>query len=180
MTTDTVQIHGDTFKLLLSENEVLMYVNTAQKQILDYFSNNLSSVEFIVLMNGGNWFAEHLFANIGQPIHVQRISVQSYNGETRGKLSLNTLPTNVAGKEVVVIDDIIDSGTTMKKVLAYLTEQGKASQAQACVLLKRVTNQDFKSINMPYIVQKGLWLAGCGMDNYNDGRELPAVYYKCD
>lgn len=35
MTADTIQIHGDTFKLLLSENEVLTYVNITQKQILD-------------------------------------------------------------------------------------------------------------------------------------------------
>ncbi len=106
--------------------------------------------------------------------------MKSYNGKTRGELSFKTLPTNVAKKEVVVIDDIIDSGTTRKKVLAYLTEQDKASQAQACVLLKRETNLGFKTINTPYIVEKNLWFAGCGMDNYNDGRELAAVYYKCD
>ena len=180
MNADTVQIHGDTFKVLLSENEVLAYAKTAQKQILDHFPNNLSGVEFVVLMNGGNWFAEQLFANIGQPIQVQRISVQSYNGETRGELSFNTLPTNVTGKEVIVIDDILDSGVTMKKVLAHLIEQCDAAEAHACVLLKRETLKDFKTINTPYIVQKGLWLAGCGMDNYNEGRDLPAVYYKCE
>jgi hypoxanthine phosphoribosyltransferase len=108
------------------------------------------------------------------PLRVGVIQARSYLGTDRGALSINTdmLP-DVAGCDVLVIDDIFDTGHTLVEVLALLNDQGPRSLRTAVLVLKKGKQQvklrpDYVGFEIPVV-----FVVGYGLD-YNDAyRNLP-------
>lgn len=128
----------------------------------------------IAVMTGSIIFLADLIRKLDMPLRVGVIQAKSYSGTERGALSVNAdmLP-EVAGRDVLVIDDIFDTGHTLVEVLAFLDELGPRSIRTAVLVLKHGKQQvklrpDYVGFEIPDV-----FVVGYGLD-YNDAfRNLP-------
>jgi len=128
----------------------------------------------IAVLTGSIIFLADLVRKLEMPLRVGVIQARSYLGTERGSLSVNVdmLP-EVTGRDVLVIDDIFDTGHTLVEVLAFLKDLGPQSVRTAVLVLKRGKQQvtlvpDYVGFEIPDV-----FVVGYGLD-YNDAyRNLP-------
>jgi hypoxanthine phosphoribosyltransferase len=128
----------------------------------------------IAVMTGSIIFLADLIRKLDMPLRVGVIQARSYLGTERGALSVNAdmLP-EVAGRDVLVIDDIFDTGHTLLEVLSFLDDLGPRSIRTAVMVLKKGKQQvslrpDYVGFEIPDV-----FVVGYGLD-YNDAyRNLP-------
>jgi hypoxanthine phosphoribosyltransferase len=128
----------------------------------------------IAVMTGSIIFLADLIRKLDMPLRVGVIQARSYLGTERGALSVNAdmLP-EVAGRDVLVVDDIFDTGLTLLEVLSFLDELGPQSVRTAVLVLKQGKQRvslrpDYVGCEIPDV-----FVVGYGLD-YNDAyRNLP-------
>ena len=124
-------------------------------------------IVFVCVMNGAFMFYSDLVKRIQYPIETSFLKCQSYDGLERKKISLDHIPsTDFEGKTVFIVDDIIDSGNTMK----YLTSFIKAKSAIRVETVAAVYKENEAFPNTFYIYKQpegeNPWYIGYGMDDY--------------
>jgi hypoxanthine phosphoribosyltransferase len=128
----------------------------------------------IAVLTGSIIFLADLVRKLEMPLRVGVIQARSYLGTERGSLSVNVdmLP-EVTGRDVLVVDDIFDTGHTLVEVLAFLKDLGPRSLRTAVLVLKRGKQEvslmpDYVGFEIPDV-----FVVGYGLD-YNDAyRNLP-------
>jgi hypoxanthine phosphoribosyltransferase len=128
----------------------------------------------IAVMTGSIIFLADLIRKLDMPLRVGVLQARSYLGTERGSLTINSdmLP-EIAGRDVLVVDDIFDTGHTLVEVLALLKDLGPRSITTAVLILKegkqKVTlRPDYVGFEIPDV-----FVVGYGLD-YNDAyRNLP-------
>src|SRR5688572_11501647 len=128
----------------------------------------------IAVLTGSIIFLADLVRKLEMPLRVGVIQARSYLGTERGSLSVNVdmLP-EVTGRDVLVVDDIFDTGHTLVEVLAFLNDLGPRSVRTAVLVLKRGKQEvtlvpDYVGFEIPDV-----FVVGYGLD-YNDAyRNLP-------
>jgi hypoxanthine phosphoribosyltransferase len=128
----------------------------------------------IAVMTGSIIFLADLIRKLDLPMRVGVIQARSYSGTNRGSLSINTemLP-DIAGRDVLLVDDIFDTGHTLAEVIALLGKHKPNSIRSAVLVLKQGKQQvslqpDYVGFEIPDV-----FVVGYGLD-YNDAyRNLP-------
>lgn len=128
----------------------------------------------IAVMTGSIIFLADLIRKLDMPLRVGVIQARSYQGTQRGSLSINVemLP-EIAGRDVLVIDDIFDTGHTLVEVISLLGQHGPRSIRSAVLVLKRGKQEvglrpEYIGFEIPDV-----FVVGYGLD-YNDAyRNLP-------
>ena len=137
-----------------------------------------SETVYIVLMNGGTWFASHVFDRLGEPMNeVHYVKLHSYDGQSSGDIHWDYLPTmELTGRDVVVLDDICDTGKTDMALYAYLQSLKPQSMA-FLTLLKRTSTKLPSEIRLYSCItdDSADFFVGCGLDDNGQGRLLPYV-----
>ncbi len=129
-------MHQDIEKIILSEEVIQERIVALAGEILNKGEENLMMV---FLLKGALLFAADLIRRLPVLLELECLSVSSYHGgvQTSGVVKfLDTTLPNVAGKRVIVVDDIFDTGLTMKTVCDKL-EQSGALSVESCVLLAK-------------------------------------------
>ena len=125
-------------------------------------------------------FFSDLVKQITVPIEVDFIRCRSYYGKKQGDLSISKdLETKIKGKHVYLVDDILDSGNTMKAVTNFLTVKEPKSLTPVVAIYKE--NVDFdKVLHILYQDSDSIfdpWYIGYGMDDENGhNRNLSTIY----
>ncbi len=88
-----------------------------------------------------------------QGYYTEFIKVKSYDGmNTTGNLTIEGTVPNLEGKDVIIVEDILDTGTTLSHLIPILTKQSKATSIEVCTLLiKRINNEPQKKVTAKYI-----------------------------
>lgn len=152
--------------------------NTVQKAINDIAEkvHITDNSYLLILMNGGMWFAHELIRRfLTPPPFVNVIKISSRVGKEQSDLKIEYLPLmNLEGKDVIVVDDICDSGITLNAISDWLAEQHSASQTFV-TLIKRKGGHLREDINLitGIVDDSGDFFVGCGMDNNGKDRYLP-------
>jgi hypoxanthine phosphoribosyltransferase len=128
----------------------------------------------IAVMTGSIIFLADLVRKLEMPLRVGVIQAKSYAGTERGSLAINAemLP-QIAGRDVLVIDDIFDTGHTLVEVLGLMREHQPKSIRTAVLVLKQgkqvvALRPDYVGFEIPDV-----FVVGYGLD-YNDAfRNLP-------
>lgn len=128
----------------------------------------------IAVMTGSIVFLADLIRKLDMPLRVGVLQARSYQGSQRGGLSVNAdmLP-EVAGRDVLVIDDIFDTGYTLLEVLALLDELRPRS-VRTAVLVRKSGKQrvdfvpDYVGFEIPDV-----YVVGYGLDYHDAYRNLP-------
>ena len=141
----------------------------------DYRGKDLT---LLGVLKGSVFFVTDLARAIDLPLTVEMLGVSSYQGgtETTGEVRITSDVTKpMAGKHVVVVEDIIDTGLTMKFLLDNLRARQPAS-LRVCSLLEKPSRARTKiDIDYKGFVIDDVFVVGCGLDFAERYRNLPFI-----
>jgi hypoxanthine phosphoribosyltransferase len=145
------------------------------REIADSYAGRPLTV--IAVMTGSVVLLADLIRQLALPLRVGVLQASSYKGSTaRGELTINAqLMPDVAGREVLLVDDIYDTGHTLARVVQVLKEAGAAS-VRSTVLLRKSGRQeveytpDFVAFEIP-----DEFVVGYGLDYRDAYRNLPYI-----
>ena len=169
-------MHNDIKQVLLTKEQIAKRVEEMGKQITaDYEGKDLIVV---VLLKGAAWFATDLTRAIDLPLRVDFMVASSYgNGtSTTGNVKVKLdVSENIAGKHVLLIDDIIYSGVTFAAISDMLRQNKPASlkTVALCDKAERRINgmeADYVGFKIP-----DEFVVGFGLDYAGDYRNLPYI-----
>lgn len=162
--------------VMISEQKIKERVKEMAAEIERDFNNE--EIFFIVVLKGSFVFAADLLREMKSNIQVDFISVSSYSDqtETTGKVKLlKDLDANITDRNVVVIEDIIDSGLTLHFLRDHL-KMHKPKQVKICTLLDK---PERRRIELPvdYVgfVIPDEFIVGYGIDYAQQYRNLPYI-----
>lgn len=164
-------------KILLSREVIAVRVCELADEIAAEYKGK--ELHCIALMNGALTFTADLIRHMNMELSLDTLNVSSYSGHaSTGELQFRSaLKIPVEGREVLLIDDILDTGLTLQKVAEHLRNAG-AAQVKTCVLLdKKVTRKpgalahaDFTGFHIG-----DEYVAGYGIDDNEFSRNLPDI-----
>ena len=130
------------------------------------------------MLKGGVFFMTHLAKRLTVPVTMDFMSVSSYgdNTKTSGIVKIvKDLDQPLEGKEVLIIEDIVDSGRTLAYLLGLLRDRKPAS-LRLCSLLEKPSRREV-DVNIDYLGFEipNKFVVGCGMDYKQLYRNLPYV-----
>jgi hypoxanthine phosphoribosyltransferase len=162
-------------RILVSEVTLRRRVRQLAKAIeQDYQSRDLVIVS---LLNGTVVFLADLIRTITLPLHLDFIGVSSYGSSTESKKIVFTkdLKLDVKGRDVLIVDDILDTGKTLDAVLKILKKLRPRS-TKVCVLLNKEARRE-KPIRADYVgfYIPNLFVVGYGLDYAEKYRNLPFI-----
>lgn len=171
---DSIQIKDKRFVPFLPEERILREVGRVAREI----SRDLEGRNplLVTVLNGAFMFAADLMRRLTIPCEVSFVKLASYAGtSSTGRVrELVGLNADLTGRTVVVVEDIVDTGLTMRHLLATLRAQGPVDVRVATLLLKPDKLQvpldiDYVAMRIPndFIVGYGLDYDGLGR-NYKD------------
>jgi hypoxanthine phosphoribosyltransferase len=157
---------------LYSSHNIDIKTKIIAQQISREHNNDITPVVMVGVLNGAFMFYSDLVRNMEIDVECDFIRVKSYSGKERGSIQLTKdIETSVAGKHVYLVDDIFDSGETMKFLAKYFHLKG-AQTIHIVTLVKRAKNE-FNPIDPHSHVSsfrhafecEDEWLIGYGMDS---------------
>jgi hypoxanthine phosphoribosyltransferase len=171
-----VYVHGKSFVPYLDQNAIATRLQELAANIdRDYDGKNPL---FLAVLNGAFMFASDLLKNIQIDCEISFVKLASYSGmQSSGQVtSLIGLSESLKDRHVVVLEDIIDTGNTMVKLLPAIEALSPASVRVCSFLLKReallhAIEPDYVAFEVPE-----LFFLGYGLDYDGHGRNLPALY----
>lgn len=169
-------------KLILSEDEVVRICSRLGKEIDKAIEDEGKGIPIVVgVMNGALPFMYELVKHITKPIQLDTIKVSSYNGtETTGTVTVEKGPDHsLEGKDVILVEDIIDTGVTMHFLKEYIKKTYKPRSLKVCILVKRNNlkmqfdeQADFTGLT----TDEQRYIVGFGFDYYGLFRNVPYVF----
>ncbi|MCK5742399.1 MAG: hypoxanthine phosphoribosyltransferase [Chlorobi bacterium] len=173
---EVISVNGRTFKLFLDRARIDSIVSELADRInRDYAGKQ---IVFLIVLKGSIFFSADLLRKITGDCRVETIRAKSYGSEMKSScnVELDMTCSDVSGKHVIIIEDIVDSGRTLKKVSQKLKEQNPASLEIVSFLSKpteRVTDVDVKYVGMEI---PNRFVIGYGLDFAECGRQYPDIY----
>lgn len=135
---------------------------------------------FYCVMNGGLITTGHLLPRLGFPLEVDYLHATRYRGGTRGgELFWRVSPeVPMAGRHVVIVDDILDEGATLAAILEYCREAGAASISTAVLVDKRHERKASPDLKADYcsLEVEDRYVFGFGMDYKGYWRNAPGIF----
>lgn len=166
----------ETIRVLLSEEEVDRRIKEVADQInRDYAGKE---VHLICVLKGGVFFMCELAKRITVPVTLDFMSVSSYGDDTKSSgvvKIVKDLDESLKDKDVIVVEDIVDSGRTLSYLLEMLRDRGPAS-LRLCTLLDKPERRvidvhvDYTGFNIP-----DEFVVGYGLDYDQRYRNLPYI-----
>ena len=165
-------------KVLVSESQIKRRVRKLASEITSFYDGK--PLTFIILMNGGLLFGADLARSVKLPLRWEAFSCSSYaDDRSSGKLLIRSeLKTPVKGRHLLVIDDILDTGFTLKNIIAHF-EQAGALSVRTCVLLnKNISGKYYQTPDWVGFEIPDEYVVGYGMDYNEEFRNLPYIAVK--
>ena len=169
-------VDQDINQVLLSEKQLLERVRELGEQIsADYLDKDLVVV---CVLRGSFIFVSDLVRSIKIPLAVDFISISSYGSGTTSSgvvRFLKDLDEEISGRHVLVVEDIIDTGTTLKYLLENLQTRKPAS-IKVCTLLSKPERRKVEiAIDYNGFVVPDHFVVGYGLDYAEKYRNLPYI-----
>lgn len=163
-------------QVLISEEELKERTKVIGKQISDDYAGK--EVHMICVLKGGVMFMSDLSKEITVPVTMDFMAVSSYGNETSSSgvvKIVKDLDENIEGKDVLIVEDIIDSGRTLSYLVQILNDRNPRS-LKICTLLdkpdRRVVDVD---VSYTGFVIPDLFVLGYGLDYTQRYRNLPYI-----
>ena len=170
---------ADKIRVLLTEEEVNKKISEVAAQINKDYEGK--EVHLICILKGGVFFTCELAKRLTIPVSLDFMSVSSYGSDTKSSgvvKIIKDLDEPLEGKNVIIVEDIIDSGRT----LAYLIEvlkQRNPKNIELCTLLDKPERRVKKQVQVKYtcFTIPDEFVVGYGLDYDQKYRNLPYVSY---
>jgi hypoxanthine phosphoribosyltransferase len=132
----------------------------------------------LCVMNGGVFFCGKLLAKLAFPLTLDYVHASRYGEGLSGRDIVWRMlpPDSVAGRHVIIVDDILDAGVTLRAIHDKVLEKGAASVTVAVLAEKHLDQAkpiapDWLGLTLP-----DRFVFGCGLDAGGFWRNLPAIY----
>lgn len=172
----SVIIKDLTFDPFLSEAQIRKKVTELAKQINDDYADK--TPVFLPILNGSFMFASDLIRQVKIPCRVSFVKVASYSGiQTTGQLkTLIGHDESLFNQSILIVEDIVDSGLTLQKIIDELRSLGTRSVDAVSLLRKRTARE--KSVDVRYVGFdiEDEFVLGYGLDYDGLGRNLKDIY----
>ena len=173
---DKIKVRDREFTVSIPEAKILQRVAEVAAQINNDLKNE--NPLFLAVLNGSFVFAADLMRCMEMPCEISFVRMASYEGtSSTGKVKqLIGLKEEIKGRTVVIVEDIIDSGLTMKNLLATLEEKQPKDIRIAALLVKPGNLQ--VDLDIPYCCLDipNDFIVGYGLDYDGEGRNLRSIY----
>lgn len=163
---------------LISQQQVEQALDRMAEQISEDLGDKLPV--FYCVMNGGLITTGHLLTRLGFPLEVDYLHATRYRNELRGgELFWRVSPEiPMAGRHVVIVDDILDEGTTLAAILNYCKQAQAASITTAVLVDKRHDRKAVPGLTADYcgLEVADRYVFGFGMDYKGYWRNAPGIF----
>ena len=172
----TIKIHDKVFRTSYSEAEILQHV----KAVADRLNKDMEGKNplFLAVLNGSFIFAADLMRMITIPCEISFVKLASYQGTlSTGKVKeVIGINEDITGRTVVIIEDIVESGLTMKRMIDTLGTRNPES-VHICTLLLKPEKLEV-NLNVEYAAMESPndFIVGYGLDYNQQGRNLREIY----
>ncbi|MCD8104887.1 MAG: hypoxanthine phosphoribosyltransferase [Lachnospiraceae bacterium] len=166
----------EKIRILLSEQEVDQRIAEIAKQISEDYAGK--EIHLICVLKGAVFFMCELAKRITVPVTMDFMSVSSYGNDTKSSgvvKIVKDLDEPIEGKDVLIVEDIIDSGRTLSYLIDILDKRNPAS-LRLCTLLDKPERRiaqvvvDYTAFNIP-----DEFVVGYGLDYAQKYRDLPFI-----
>lgn len=164
-------------KVLISEEQINKRLDELADQLMEEYKGK--ELVFLCILKGSAFFTVELAKRIKNNIQFEFIEVSSYEGhESTGKIKLNKdIIGSIEGKNVIVIEDIVDTGRTLCFLKEYLQQKNPTS-LKICTLLDKPSRR-LAPIEADYIgfTIENKFVIGYGLDDEQNYRNLNYIGY---
>lgn len=171
-----VTYKGLTFEPYIDREKIAARISELANEISTTYAGKLPLL--ICVLNGAFPFAADLFRALDIDAQITFIRLKSYEGtKSEGTVKeIVGLQEDIAGRDVIVVEDIIDTGNTMARLLSDLREKGPASVRVATLLFKpEALRSDVKADYVGFSIPSK-FIIGFGLDLDGIGRNLQDIY----
>lgn len=173
---EKVTLHGKQFESFIGADELGGAIDAVAADVAVRYADRVPL--FLGVLNGSFFFASELLKRLPIACEISFVKVASYHGTvSSGTVSqLIGLNERVAGRHVVVVEDIVDTGNTISHIVEALRVQQPASIAIASLLLKPDVYK--KDIPIDFVAMRipNVFVVGSGLDHDGLGRNLQGIY----
>ena len=167
----------ENVRIIVDQDQIQAHIAEVAESLSEKYKDN-NNLLIVVLLEGARRFANDLFKYLKFTPQVEYITASSYLGgtETTGKVNISSDIDNlIAGRDILLVDDIYDTGLTLKAVTDYLQAHNPAS-IRTCVLLEKAKKHR-ESIPVDFCGMKieDSFLIGYGLDYEGKYRDLPYI-----
>lgn len=173
---DEVTILDKTFLVSITADQIQSRVNDIAEKL--NISHNGKRPLFLAILNGSFIFASDLLKKISIDCEISFIKLASYIGtSSSGKITtIIGLSESLKGKDIIIVEDIIDTGRTMKNLLGILHDHSPESITIVTLLFKKeALIENIKPDHVGFVVPDK-FLVGYGLDYNSFGRNLQNIY----
>ena len=176
MTTVDPHLYLQNAECIYDENQVWESIAKVAKTLNTDFKGEHPIV--LSVMNGAIYFTGQLLPSLTFPLTHDYVHATRYRQDVQGKdiVWLVAPKATIKHKNVLIIDDILDEGITLKAIVDKCYEMG-AENVKTAVLAEKILSKtkviaaDYVGLNVP-----DRYVFGCGMDVYGWWRNLPQIY----
>jgi hypoxanthine phosphoribosyltransferase len=162
--------------MILFTSEQIQDKVTEMAHAIDFKHTANDDVVMICVLNGGFMFFSDLVKNMSTNVELDFIRAKSYNGQDQGVVHiLKDIETNIEGKDVYVVDDFYDTGSTLDRILEHLSTQNPKSLEIVTLLTRDISPIPECPYTTGFIIRDE-WVVGYGMDNNSKERNLDYIY----
>lgn len=171
-----VQVHDRTFRPYITTDEIHQMVRHIARSVNDSYAG--SEVTLLVILQGAMVFAADLMRHLTIPVTIETLRASSYRDamKSSGTVVVEDLVPNVRGRHVLVVEDIIDTGHTMRELVKNLGTLEPSSVAVATLLSKPDVHKGTIDIDFVGRDIGPDFVVGYGMDYAGYGRHLDAIW----
>ena len=166
----------DNISVLLSEEEINLRIKSLGAQISEEYAGK--SVHLICILKGGVFFLCELAKRITVPVSIDFMSVSSYGDSSvsSGKVKIvKDLDMSLEGKDVIVVEDIIDTGNTLSYLFKVLSQHNPNSLKLCALLDKPDRRESDVKVDYTGFTIPDEFVVGYGLDYAQKYRNLPYI-----
>ncbi len=170
-------MYKDFEKVLISKESLNLRINEMAKELGEVYKT--SNPLFVCILKGSVFFTADLLRSIDFPCEMEFMSVSSYGTATKssGEVKMvKDLNIPIAGRDVIIIEDIIDSGNTLS-YLKRVLEQRNPNSVRLCTLLDKPDRRkvDLTADYVGFVIPDE-FVVGYGLDYDEKYRNYPEIY----
>ena len=180
---EKIQVHDKVFRPYIPQTDLEKAIDKVADRLNADYKDAKDIPLLLCVLNGAIMFTSELMKRITFPCQLVAVKLSSYEGvKTTGTVkTLMDITTDVKGRRVIIVEDIVDTGTTVIALQKLLAEKGATSSVICTMLFKeaafrRANGEAAPGPDYSALTIEDKFILGYGLDYDELGRNLPDIY----